>query len=168
VDSSGHAVVVFDGECAFCNRWVDFLLRVDRKDTFRFSARQSQSGAAFSREAAGRSRLHHSGGREDDPTPLQCRDPNAGAAGPPFFARRDFPFDPSFPSRRGLRHDRTEPHAVVRENVNPVRGCRCRPNGTDSFEESPRRANTFYAAASGRVISTSLVLLRLLAFIRLP
>jgi predicted DCC family thiol-disulfide oxidoreductase YuxK len=43
--------VVFDGECAFCNRWVDFLLRFDRKDTFRFAARQSQSGAAFSREA---------------------------------------------------------------------------------------------------------------------
>ena len=51
MDSSGHAVVVFDGECAFCNRWVDFLLRFDRKDTFRFAARQSQSGAAFSRDA---------------------------------------------------------------------------------------------------------------------
>jgi len=51
VDSSGHAVVVFDGECAFCNRWVDFLLRFDRKDSFRFTARQSESGAAFSREA---------------------------------------------------------------------------------------------------------------------
>jgi predicted DCC family thiol-disulfide oxidoreductase YuxK len=51
VYSSGHAVVVFDGECAFCNRWVNFLLRFDRKDTFRFTARQSQSGAMFSREA---------------------------------------------------------------------------------------------------------------------
>jgi predicted DCC family thiol-disulfide oxidoreductase YuxK len=51
VNSSGRTVVVFDGECAFCNRWVDFLLRFDRKDTFRFAARQSQSGAAFSREA---------------------------------------------------------------------------------------------------------------------
>jgi len=51
VDSREHAVVVFDGECAFCNRWVDFLLRFDRKDTFRFAARQSLSGAAFSREA---------------------------------------------------------------------------------------------------------------------
>jgi predicted DCC family thiol-disulfide oxidoreductase YuxK len=51
VVSSGHAVVVFDGECAFCNRWVDFLLRFDRKDTFRFTARQSQSGATFAREA---------------------------------------------------------------------------------------------------------------------
>jgi predicted DCC family thiol-disulfide oxidoreductase YuxK len=51
VDSNQHAVVVFDGECAFCNRWVDFLLRFDRKDTFRFTARQSQSGAAFARAA---------------------------------------------------------------------------------------------------------------------
>src|SRR5580658_4155924 len=51
VGSNGHAIVVFDGECAFCNRWVNFLLRFDRKDSFRFTARQSESGAAFSREA---------------------------------------------------------------------------------------------------------------------
>ena len=43
--------MVFDGECAFCNGWVDFLLRFDRRDIFRFTARQSESGAAFSREA---------------------------------------------------------------------------------------------------------------------
>ena len=49
--SGRHAVVVFDGECAFCNRWVDFLLRFDRRDSFRFTARQSESGAVFSREA---------------------------------------------------------------------------------------------------------------------
>ena len=42
-----HAVVIFDGECSFCNRWVDFLLRFDRKDIFRFAARQSAAGAAF-------------------------------------------------------------------------------------------------------------------------
>lgn len=51
MDSSRHAVVVFDGECAFCNRWVDFLLQFDRRDVFRFTARQSESGAAFSRQA---------------------------------------------------------------------------------------------------------------------
>jgi len=51
MESSGHSVVVFDGECAFCSRWIDFLLRFDRTDTFRFAARQSQSGAAFSRQA---------------------------------------------------------------------------------------------------------------------
>ena len=42
-----HAVVVFDGECSFCNGWIDFLLRFDRKDVFRFSARQSEAGASF-------------------------------------------------------------------------------------------------------------------------
>ncbi len=47
MDFTGLAVVVFDGECAFCNRWVGFLLRFDRRDRFRFAARQSQSGAAF-------------------------------------------------------------------------------------------------------------------------
>jgi predicted DCC family thiol-disulfide oxidoreductase YuxK len=44
-----RAVVVFDGECAFCNRWVDFLLRFDRNDVFRFAARQSESGAVYCR-----------------------------------------------------------------------------------------------------------------------
>ncbi len=42
-----HAVVVFDGECSFCNGWIDFLLRFDKKEIFRFSARQSETGAAF-------------------------------------------------------------------------------------------------------------------------
>ena len=43
-------MVIFDGECAFCNRWVDFLLRFDRRDVFRFVARQSVSGKLFSRQ----------------------------------------------------------------------------------------------------------------------
>src|SRR5216684_8353718 len=51
VHSTQHAVVVFDGECAFCNRWVNFLLHFDRRDVFRFTARQSESGTAFSRQA---------------------------------------------------------------------------------------------------------------------
>jgi predicted DCC family thiol-disulfide oxidoreductase YuxK len=42
-----HAVVIFDGECVFCNRWVDILLRFDRHDVFRFAARQTESGAAL-------------------------------------------------------------------------------------------------------------------------
>jgi predicted DCC family thiol-disulfide oxidoreductase YuxK len=44
-------VVVFDGECLFCDRWVNFLLRFDRRDVFRFAARQTESGALFSRQA---------------------------------------------------------------------------------------------------------------------
>ena len=51
MDNSSHAVVVFDGECAFCNRWVDFLLRFDRRDVFRFAARQTEAGVLFSRQA---------------------------------------------------------------------------------------------------------------------
>src|SRR5262249_43302480 len=47
MDQDPHAVVIFDGECVFCNRWVDFLLRFDRRDIFRFAARQTESGAAF-------------------------------------------------------------------------------------------------------------------------
>lgn len=46
-----QAVVLFDGECSFCNRWVDLLLRLDRKDTFRFAARQSPAGAAFAAQS---------------------------------------------------------------------------------------------------------------------
>ncbi len=42
-----HAVVVFDGECSFCNGWIDFLFRFDHKDLFRFSSRQSEAGARF-------------------------------------------------------------------------------------------------------------------------
>ena len=46
-----HAVVIFDGKCSFCNRWVDLLLRFDRKDVFRFAARQSETGAAFAAQS---------------------------------------------------------------------------------------------------------------------
>jgi predicted DCC family thiol-disulfide oxidoreductase YuxK len=45
-----HAIVIFDGECVFCNRWVDFLLRFDRRDIFRFAARQSESGGSSLRQ----------------------------------------------------------------------------------------------------------------------
>ncbi|HEX3876508.1 MAG TPA: DCC1-like thiol-disulfide oxidoreductase family protein [Bryobacteraceae bacterium] len=51
VDYAGHAVVVFDGECSFCSRWVNFLLRFDRRDVFRFAARQTESGASILRRA---------------------------------------------------------------------------------------------------------------------
>jgi len=46
-----HAIVIFDGECVFCNRWVDFLLRFDKQDVFRFASRQTESGASFMRQA---------------------------------------------------------------------------------------------------------------------
>ena len=46
-----HAVVISDGECSFCNRWVDVLLRFDRKDIFHFAARQSETGAVFAAQS---------------------------------------------------------------------------------------------------------------------
>ncbi len=42
-----HAVIVFDGECSVCSRWIDFLLRFDKREVFRFTARQSVTGARF-------------------------------------------------------------------------------------------------------------------------
>jgi predicted DCC family thiol-disulfide oxidoreductase YuxK len=51
MERSRQAVVIFDGECVFCNRWVDFLLRFDRHDVFRFAARQTEPGASLMRQA---------------------------------------------------------------------------------------------------------------------
>ncbi|GHA69751.1 membrane protein [Lysobacter bugurensis] len=39
-----EAVIVFDGVCGLCNRWVDFLLRHDRGRSFRFASMQSAAG----------------------------------------------------------------------------------------------------------------------------
>ncbi len=49
VKRSRQAVVIFDGECVFCNRWVDLLMRFDRHDVFRFAARQTGMGASLMR-----------------------------------------------------------------------------------------------------------------------
>jgi predicted DCC family thiol-disulfide oxidoreductase YuxK len=37
-------IVLFDGVCNFCNRWVQFIIRNDKKDKFRFAALQSDIG----------------------------------------------------------------------------------------------------------------------------
>jgi predicted DCC family thiol-disulfide oxidoreductase YuxK len=37
-------IILFDGVCNFCNFWVDFVLKRDKKDLFRFSALQSSKG----------------------------------------------------------------------------------------------------------------------------
>lgn len=41
------AVVVFDGVCALCSRWVRFLLRFDRRGRYRFAAMQGVHGRAL-------------------------------------------------------------------------------------------------------------------------
>ncbi|WP_269791965.1 thiol-disulfide oxidoreductase DCC family protein [Stenotrophomonas sp. Iso1] len=38
------AVIVFDGVCALCSRWVRFLLRFDRRGRYRFAAMQGEQG----------------------------------------------------------------------------------------------------------------------------
>ena len=41
------AVIVFDGVCVLCNGWVRFLLRHDRRGSYRFAAMQGESGRAL-------------------------------------------------------------------------------------------------------------------------
>lgn len=40
-------IILFDGVCNFCNYWVNFILKRDKKDIFRFAALQSESGQAL-------------------------------------------------------------------------------------------------------------------------
>lgn len=40
-------LVLYDGVCALCNRWVEFILRRDRRDRFRFAALQSDGARAL-------------------------------------------------------------------------------------------------------------------------
>jgi predicted DCC family thiol-disulfide oxidoreductase YuxK len=40
-------VIVFDGVCLLCSRWVRFLLKHDRTARYRFAAMQSASGRAL-------------------------------------------------------------------------------------------------------------------------
>jgi predicted DCC family thiol-disulfide oxidoreductase YuxK len=38
------SIIVFDGVCVVCSRWVDFVLRHDRHARYRFAAMQTASG----------------------------------------------------------------------------------------------------------------------------
>ena len=38
------ALVLYDGVCGLCNRWVRFVLKRDRKGAFRFASLQSSAG----------------------------------------------------------------------------------------------------------------------------
>jgi predicted DCC family thiol-disulfide oxidoreductase YuxK len=42
-----HSIVLFDGVCRFCNGWVQFLIRHDKSDRFRFSPIQSDFAQSF-------------------------------------------------------------------------------------------------------------------------
>lgn len=45
----GGPVIVFDGVCVLCSGWVSFLLRVDRRQRYRFATMQGAAGAALMR-----------------------------------------------------------------------------------------------------------------------
>ncbi|NLG76757.1 MAG: thiol-disulfide oxidoreductase DCC family protein [Xanthomonadaceae bacterium] len=45
-----NSVIVFDGACVLCSRWVSFVLRHDRRGVFRFAAMQSATGHDLLRE----------------------------------------------------------------------------------------------------------------------
>ena len=40
-------IIFFDGVCNFCNFWVNFVLKRDKKDIFRFAALQSDKAKEF-------------------------------------------------------------------------------------------------------------------------
>ena len=40
-------VVLYDGDCGFCNFWVQWILEKDQKNQFRFAALQSKFGQRF-------------------------------------------------------------------------------------------------------------------------
>lgn len=41
------SVIVFDGVCVLCSRWVDFVLRRDLRGRYKFAAMQTASGRAL-------------------------------------------------------------------------------------------------------------------------
>lgn len=46
---SNRAIVLFDGACNLCNASVNFIIKRDKKDTFRFATLQSPFGQGLSK-----------------------------------------------------------------------------------------------------------------------
>ena len=42
-----HKIILFDGVCNLCNSFVNFVIRNDKKDQFRFAALQSDIGKTY-------------------------------------------------------------------------------------------------------------------------
>ncbi len=38
-----HSIILFDGVCNFCNYWVNFIIKRDKKKQFRFASLQSET-----------------------------------------------------------------------------------------------------------------------------
>lgn len=43
-------IILFDGDCNFCNFWVKFVIERDKKDKFRFTSLQSDKGVELLQE----------------------------------------------------------------------------------------------------------------------
>jgi predicted DCC family thiol-disulfide oxidoreductase YuxK len=61
MSTDAPSIIVFDGVCLLCNRWVDFILRHDRAGRFHFAAMQGVNGRAL---------LQAHGLSPDDPSSL--------------------------------------------------------------------------------------------------
>lgn len=48
----GPAVILFDGDCAYCNGWVRWISKRDRKDRFRFEPLTTPQGLAMRKRHA--------------------------------------------------------------------------------------------------------------------
>ena len=42
-----HPIILFDGVCNLCNKSVQFIIKWDKKDLFRFTSLQSETGQAL-------------------------------------------------------------------------------------------------------------------------
>ena len=40
-----HSIILYDGVCGLCNRFVRFILKRDKRDVFRFASQQSEFAA---------------------------------------------------------------------------------------------------------------------------
>lgn len=45
-----NPILLFDGICNYCNSWVDFIIRKDKKKKFRFASLQSEAGKKLLRQ----------------------------------------------------------------------------------------------------------------------
>ncbi len=45
--NTAHSIVLFDGVCNLCNRSVQFIIKRDTRDRFRFAALQGKTGQAL-------------------------------------------------------------------------------------------------------------------------
>jgi predicted DCC family thiol-disulfide oxidoreductase YuxK len=50
MDTTNKTIFLFDGVCGFCSASVDFILKHDKKDAFRFAALQTEVGKKLIRE----------------------------------------------------------------------------------------------------------------------